>query len=280
MSLSGKRGSGSCPNCKANYFNRYKPAFCQSCNYAIGGSYVPKPKKAKGIILPAVRVSENVISVSTSNRNDRCFVSRDGRVWICLHELCKQRRAVCVQSGTQFHCEHIDKAVDHLSEPRVKHEISTDTLMAYPCSGSVRDEMRGNLEDLSARYGTACAPVVEVGDGVFVVYATASASNTLGFCHVKRNADHSSITCCGKNCRGIMSKAKQERTKSLCIHVHTLLCAIKSTPPVPEVATTETELFTSTELEMETATSAQVTNPRESTLKVKSLLNSFATSDM
>jgi hypothetical protein len=116
---------------------------------------------------------------------------------------------------------------------------------------------------LRARYGTACAPVVEVGDGVFAVYATASASNTLGFCHVKHNADLSSITCCGKNCRGIMSKAKQERTKSLCIHIHTLLSAIKSTPPVREVVAAET----GTELEMETDTE-QVTNPRESTLKV------------
>ena len=69
----------------------------------------------------------------------------------------------------------------------------------------MRDEIRGKLEDLSARYGTACAPVVEVGDGVFVVYTTASASSTLGFCHIKRNAGHSSITCRGKNCWVIMS---------------------------------------------------------------------------
>ena len=80
MSSSEKRGSGTCPNCQATYFNRYKPGLCPNCNHEIGGSYVPNAKKPKVIIFPAVSVSEKVVSVSTTNHNDGCFVSqeRDG----------------------------------------------------------------------------------------------------------------------------------------------------------------------------------------------------------
>lgn len=272
--MSGKRGCGSCPKCKTNYFNRYKPTLCPSCNYAIGGSYVPKEKKPKLSILPATIVCENVTSVSTTNRNDRCFVSRSKEgLWICLQESCKQRRAVALNSNcTQFSCEHINKAVDQLSQPKSQHRISAEQLISYPCSNAVRDTIRENLEDLSVRYD--CAPVVEVSDTVFAVYATATASNPLGFCHVKRSSNPSSITCCGKDCRGIMSKAKQERVQALCIHIHTLLCALTSTPPLSTAVSDESEESTSASLEdtneepPERVTTEAGCIQRESTLKV------------
>ena len=184
MSSSGKCGSGSCPNCKANYFNRYKPRFCPTCNYVIGGSHVPKAKKPKTTISPAVSVCQSVISVSTTNRNDRCFVSRNEQgIWTCLQESCKQRRAVVYNSGnTHFHCEHIDKAVDQLSQTQALHRISVDQLMSYPCSTVIRDTIRAYLGELAVGYGAA--PVIQVGDTVFAVYAAASASNPLGFLHL------------------------------------------------------------------------------------------------
>ena len=242
MSSSGKRGSGNCPNCKTNYFNRYKPRFCPTCNYVIGGLHIPKAKKPKTTVSPAVSVCQSVISVSTTNRNDQCFVSRNEQgIWTCSQESCKQRRAVVYNSGnTHFRCEHIDKAVDLLSQPQALHRINTDQLMSYTCSTVMRDEICANLGELAVGYGTA--PVIQVGDTVFAVYAAASASNPLGFCHVKRNPDNSSITCCGKNCRGIMSKGKQERVRSLCIHVHTLLCALVSMPAPPNPVAPEVNL--------------------------------------
>ena len=277
MSFSGKRGSGACPNCKTSYFNRYKPRLCANCDYFIGGSYEPKTKKAKIIVPPAVSVSTNVVSVSTTNRNDRCFVTRESNgMWICLQESCKKRRAVVCNSGrTQFRCEHIDKAIDQLSEPHGKHEINAEKLMIYPCSSSVRNEIRSNLDDLAARFGTP--PVIEIPGGVFSVYANATASNPLGFCHVKRNNDFS-LACSGKNCRSIISKAKQEKTRALCIHGHTLLCALNIASSVADSVETSSELGETSELgEASTATETQVktgacTSQRESTLMVKDLL--------
>ena len=272
MSSSEKRCSGTCPNCQATYFNRYKPRLYPNCNHEIGGSYVPKAKKPKVIVLPAVSVSENVVSVSTTNRNDRCFVSRerDGK-WMCFNESCKQRRAIICNSGctVQFRCDHIDKAVDHLSEPQEKHEIDAEKLSINPCLDSVREEISHDLYDLAATFGTA--PVIQIPGGVFAVYAAATAGNPLGFCHVKCNPDCTSVTCCGKNCRGIVSKAKQEKTREMCIHAHTLLCALKLSSTIPPPVSTESG---ETNTASETLADQQVatdTNQRETTLKVKML---------
>ena len=130
----------------------------------------------------------------------------------------------------------------------------------------MRNEIRSNLDDLAARFGTP--PVIEIPGGVFSVYANATASNPLGFCHVKRNNDFS-LTCSGKNCRGIISKAKQEKTRALCIHGHTLLCALKLASSVANSVETRSELGeTSTSSETLVKTGAN-TSQRESTLKVK-----------
>ena len=42
-----QRGRGCCPNCKAQYYNRYKPSKCAMCGYALGGTFEPSVKKIK-----------------------------------------------------------------------------------------------------------------------------------------------------------------------------------------------------------------------------------------
>ena len=100
MSNSGKRGSGNCSNCCNLYYNKYKPSNCGKCNFFIGGSYVAKSKKQKVDIPEAVQISENIFSIRTTYRNDRCFVSRnDEGHWICLYHTCKEKRAMFCNSG-------------------------------------------------------------------------------------------------------------------------------------------------------------------------------------
>ena len=62
---------------------------------------------------------------------------------MCFNESCKQRAAIICNSGctAQFHCDHIDKAVDHLSKPQEKHDIDAEKFSAYPRSDSVCKEM-------------------------------------------------------------------------------------------------------------------------------------------
>ena len=106
-----QRGRGSCPNCKAEYFNRSKPPQCGMCGYALGGTFEPSTKKAK-YSPQAVEVSDGIFSVKTSTRDDRCFVTTDGTMWFCSVEGCKIARSVSRQSSrlADFSCRHIDEA--------------------------------------------------------------------------------------------------------------------------------------------------------------------------
>ena len=100
MSSKGKRGSGLCSNCNHSYYNKYKPSHCVNCNFAIGGSYVPKSKKKKSNIPEVVQITDHILSVRTTYRNDRCLVSRDEEgKWICFNKKCKDKRATFCNSG-------------------------------------------------------------------------------------------------------------------------------------------------------------------------------------
>jgi hypothetical protein len=64
--------------------------------------------------------------------------------------------------------------------------------------------------------------IIKVSDNMYSVYGPPSASNTVGFCHVKQLHEKHMFVCTGKDCRGIASKGKQARTKAVCIHLHAL----------------------------------------------------------
>ena len=161
MSSGGKRGTGSCDNCQQVYSCRNKPKHCTNCKFFIGGSYAPQPKKKKCVILAAVKLSENIFSVATTNRNDRCFVSHDENgAWICLHESCKERRAMLCNSGIveQFRCEHTDKASDFPQEPLTRFNTTEEGLVLYACSSSIRgdpDKFRGSCQVYHHTCGTS-----------------------------------------------------------------------------------------------------------------------------
>ena len=56
----------------------------------------------------------------------------------------------------------------------------------------------------------------------FCIFGQVTANNPAGFCHVKVWDD--SFRCCSKDCKTIVSKAKQLKAKNICIHVHILIC--------------------------------------------------------
>ena len=93
----------------------------------------------------------------------------------------------------------------------------------YPCSDTVRQEL---LEVISALPSNS-ASVVQVSEQSFAVFGLPTASNPLGFCHVKKEKKAKSGYCCtGKDCRSFASKAKGSKVKACCLHLHLLFATV------------------------------------------------------
>ena len=56
---------------------------------------------------------------------------------------------------------------------------------------------------------------MQVSDTMYCVYGPITASNPLGYCHVRKNTDSSHFLCTGKDCRGFAGKGKQLKSKSM-----------------------------------------------------------------
>lgn len=83
--------------------------------------------------------------------------------------------------------------------------------------------------------------VYELTDKLFAVFGPVKASNTLGFCHArneKRTNPGSQFyfQCTGKDCNTCVSKRKQEKMRSICIHLYTLFCSLLLANGMPAVA--------------------------------------------
>ena len=216
-----QRGRGCCPNCKAQYYNRYKPSKCAMCGYALGGTFEPSVKNSPG----AVEIFKGIYSVKTSTRDDRCFVTTDSKMWFCSHENCKIARSVKHNSSrlTDFSCVHIDEV--KLGNKCTPLSLLKPELDKFVCSVALRNSIRDILNAAELTQNIA----VQVSDMMFCVLGPISASNPLGYCHVRKNVS-SGFICTGKDCRGHSAKGKQVKTKSMCIHVAILLsCFVTNT---------------------------------------------------
>ena len=111
-----------------------------------GGTFIPKnPKKPKMNIPLCTSVIVgpwSVYSYKTSNHDDWCLVIKDSRYdspgTICLHHLCKQARAVMVNSSLSslFTCEHV-KTIESAVQPEKRYFDFPD-LQGYQCGDTMR----------------------------------------------------------------------------------------------------------------------------------------------
>ena len=62
---------------------------------------------------------------------------------------------------------------------------------------------------------------VKVSPLMFCVFGHVSSNNPAGYCHVKVQED--ALRCCSKDCKTFVAKAKQNKAKNICIHVHVLI---------------------------------------------------------
>ena len=227
-----KRGKGTCLSCQHEYANKYKPEFCE-CGFYYGGKYVPSAaaaKKAKSIPFPdAVEVITNVYSSKTSSRNDRCLTVREGLNWICLHPDCLKNRAVFVsgERAEMFACKHVNLVKSGpVSKPL---DIWTPTdfdIGNYEAGDIVQTQMKKVVESLK----TAYPAVITVCEDRFVVYGSPTATNTIGYCHVRKEGTN--LLCASKDCKACVARCKKRKQKGVCLHLHLLLLYNKVTQKV------------------------------------------------
>jgi hypothetical protein len=183
----------------------------------------------------AVKVAKDIFSVKTSNRDDRCFVTKDGKMWMCLHEVCKEKRATYCASNMlhSFTCQHIQHVEQEIQAPlKISLEDGEDTIEVYCCSGQIKASLTTIVNERSGPM------VTKVSEKCFAVHGPPTASNTLGFCHVRLH--DSRLVCTGKDCRAVASKGKQCKVKNLCIHLHVIFCFMPEATNTSEATSTPT----------------------------------------
>ena len=68
--------------------------------------------------------------------------------------------------------------------------------------------------------------MVKVSEHSFAIFTELSTSNPTGFCHVEMDGN-GKLQCCNKNCNRKSGRGKQVKTKSICLHLHVLMCVLK-----------------------------------------------------
>ena len=213
-----KRGKGTCTICQQQYGNRNKLAYC-SCGAYLGGHFISKKKK----IISAPEVVEllrNIYSAKPSSRNDRCLVMKEGKQWICLRANCLRDTAAFVSSGNAdgFACNHINLArKSTVSKPTDIWTPTESDIDNYESGQSVQTQLKSVVQGLTPPQ----LAVITVCEDIFVVFGPPTTTNTMGYCHVRK--EEANLLCASKDCKGCVSRCKSERQKNICIHLHLLL---------------------------------------------------------
>ena len=221
------RGKGTCSNCGQAYACRYKPERCCKCNFYLGGSFQPKNIKRQRKNNPeVVRVTQEIFSVKTSTKDDRCFVIKEGANTICLHRDCKQLRATYSASGQleRFACKH-SHAIEQFpsSKPINTYDLSENAISTYSGDRSSKESLTALLDCIPESHPS----VARVSDSTFVVFGRPTSNNTIGYCHVHVISEESrAYNCTSKRCRTFVSNSKQSKVRSTCEHLHLLYCLL------------------------------------------------------
>ena len=100
--------------------------------------------------------------------------------------------------------------------------LTAAKIAAYPCDAPTSSI----LYNISIPLGRKA--VYKVSGRTYVVYGLPSATNTLGFCRIKVENTKKAGTAFHKcSCKGFVLKAKQEKPRALCVHLHVLFCSLE-----------------------------------------------------
>ena len=105
--------------------------------------------------------------------------------------------------------------------PSIKVYSLTDGLInSYPCDQATKAALNHLKQSIT---GPA---VFQVSSVSFCVNGVATASNSVGFCHIKNT--NSKFVCTSSDSARFASKTKAAKHKKICTHQHMLLCILQS----------------------------------------------------
>ena len=245
--MQSKRGQTCCPGCKKSFNNHCKSEKCSDqCSCYLGGDFVPSEKKQKlnapKSVLLFSRDDCSFYSVKTHSKDSRCLVIVDliRNVKQCLVQKCKEVRAAYVNScnAELFSCEHTTLCENAV--PPMKVYCLTDGVIdSYPCDQGTKAALN------HLKQSSTCPAVFQVSSVSFCVNVVATASNSVGFCHMKNT--NSKFVCAFSDCARFASKTKAAKHKKICMHQHVLLCILQSSgePATASGSLNETAIFSS-----------------------------------
>ena len=121
----------------------------------------------------------------------------------------------------EFTCQQIKQVPDSIRILDM-FNLTAAKIAAYPCDAPTKSI----LYNISIPLGREA--VYKVSGRTYVVYGPPSATNTLGFCRSKVENTKKAGTAFHKcSCKGFVSKAKQEKSRALCVHLHVLFCSLE-----------------------------------------------------
>lgn len=181
-----------------------------------------------------------IYSVNSSVRDDRCLVTTEGGARVCSQEQCKQNRAVYLTSGNDkpFTCKHIEQIV-HAESSRFSVEMDESMILAYPSDLETKNALRNCLRP-------GFPSVIEVSEKNYAVYAHPTATNPLGFCHVKK-LEGGKFLCSSKECRKPSGNTKTTKTRQFCTHINIICCVLRDKTPSSCGSSTSTTSTSGTE---------------------------------
>ena len=135
----------------------------------------------------------SINSTNTSMHDDRCLVIKQEKSLMCHNNICKQKRAIHINSQNveNCNCNHLEK-IQECTTPLNVFQKLLDWL--YPCD----ENTRASLNQLAAEYEETGSPVaVHVSPTMYCVFGRATANDAPGYHHV--HVTDIKIKCCSKD---------------------------------------------------------------------------------
>lgn len=131
------------------------------------------------------------------------------------------------ERAEKFACKHVNLVKSCTVSKPLDIWTPTDLDIGnYEAGEIVQTELKKVVQSLNP----ASPAVITVCEDRFVVYGSPAATNTIGYCHVRKEGTN--LLCASKDCKACVARCKKGKQKGVCLHLHLLLLYNKVTEKV------------------------------------------------